>query len=164
MIDRGEGVIQMLSQIVRSGDRSFTERMAEACRGSGVRVLHNIFMTSDADPEFVRAAQVTQQRTDVPESRLDCLIYESAKAPAHVLSQTWAAFIEENHVARLPDIRTPTLILCGGDDMYFPINEQETLNRAIPGSKLKLYPGVGHGLQWEKPAQFVSDVTTFIDA
>lgn len=55
LIDRGEGVIQMLSQIVHFGDRSFTERMAEACRNTGVRVLHNTFLTSDSDPESVQA-------------------------------------------------------------------------------------------------------------
>lgn len=49
---RGEGVIQMLSQIVTFGDRSVTERVAEAVKGSGVRVLHNIFITTDAMPDL----------------------------------------------------------------------------------------------------------------
>jgi len=54
LIDRGEGVIQILSQIFHFGDRSFTEKMAEACYGSGVRVLHNTFLSSDANPDIVQ--------------------------------------------------------------------------------------------------------------
>lgn len=51
VVDRGEGVIQMLSQISFYGDRSFTERVAELCKGRGVRVLHNTFVTNPARPQ-----------------------------------------------------------------------------------------------------------------
>ena len=54
VIERGEGVIQMLSQIVYFGDRSITERMAEMARGTGVRVIHNTFLTSDLVPETIQ--------------------------------------------------------------------------------------------------------------
>lgn len=51
IVDRGEGVIQMLSQISYYGDRSFTEKVAELCKGTGVRILHNTFLTNPARPE-----------------------------------------------------------------------------------------------------------------
>ena len=54
VVERGEGVIQMLSQIVYFGDRSVTERMAEMARGTGVRVIHNTFLTSDLVPETIQ--------------------------------------------------------------------------------------------------------------
>ena len=50
IVDRGEGVIQLLSQISHYGDRSYTEKVAEACRGTGVRVLHNTFLANPARP------------------------------------------------------------------------------------------------------------------
>ena len=53
VVERGEGVIQMLSQIVYFGDRSITERMAEMAKGTGVRVIHNTFLTSDLVPETI---------------------------------------------------------------------------------------------------------------
>ncbi|MEO1060342.1 MAG: amidohydrolase family protein [Actinomycetota bacterium] len=56
VVERGEGVIQMLSQIAFFGDRSITERMAELAKGSGVRVVHNVFLTSDIE---VMADKVT---------------------------------------------------------------------------------------------------------
>ncbi|MDG2004212.1 MAG: amidohydrolase family protein [Novosphingobium sp.] len=53
LIERGEGVIQLLSHLVIYGDRSLTERLCEAAQGSGVTVIHNAFMTSDLMPEKV---------------------------------------------------------------------------------------------------------------
>lgn len=49
VVERGEGVIQTLSQIAFFGDRSIVERMAEMAKGSGVRVIHNVFLTSDVE-------------------------------------------------------------------------------------------------------------------
>lgn len=53
VVERGEGVIQMLPQIVYYGDRSITERAAEMARGTGVRVIHNTFLTHDLLPQIV---------------------------------------------------------------------------------------------------------------
>lgn len=53
LVDRGEGVIQLLSQIVYYGDRSITERIAEMAKGTRVRVIHNTFLTLDALPDIV---------------------------------------------------------------------------------------------------------------
>ena len=50
LVDRGEGVIQILSHLVIYGDRGLTDRLAERCRGSGVGIVHNAFMTSDLMP------------------------------------------------------------------------------------------------------------------
>ena len=53
LAERGEGIIQMLSQIVGFGDMSLTERVAATTAGTGARVLHNIFMPLDAVPDGV---------------------------------------------------------------------------------------------------------------
>jgi N-acyl-D-aspartate/D-glutamate deacylase len=49
--DRGEGVLQMLSQIITYGDRSVTAAAARMTKGTGARVLHNAFVTTDSMPE-----------------------------------------------------------------------------------------------------------------
>jgi N-acyl-D-amino-acid deacylase len=54
LVERGEGVIQLLSHLVVYGDRSLTERVLELARGSGVSVIHNAFMTSDLMPEMMQ--------------------------------------------------------------------------------------------------------------
>ena len=53
VVERGEGVIQMLSHVITYGDRSISERMAEIAKGSGARVMHNSFLPSDLMPERV---------------------------------------------------------------------------------------------------------------
>ena len=54
LAERGEGVIQMVAQIVSYGDRAITEKMAEMARGSGARVLHNTLLPTDALPELAK--------------------------------------------------------------------------------------------------------------
>lgn len=53
VIQRGEGIIQMLPQIMHFGDRSITEKVAEAAKGTGVRIIHNTFLTHDLMPHVV---------------------------------------------------------------------------------------------------------------
>lgn len=53
LVERGEGVIQLLSHLIVYGDRSLTEDVLELARGSGVTVIHNAFMTSDLMPDMV---------------------------------------------------------------------------------------------------------------
>ena len=52
--DRGEGLIQMLSQIAFNGDRNLTARVAEMARGTGARVVHNVFASADSLPDMPR--------------------------------------------------------------------------------------------------------------
>ncbi len=52
VVERGAGVIQVLSRIAIFGDRTITERIGELAKGSGVRVIHNVFLTSDLMPHM----------------------------------------------------------------------------------------------------------------
>jgi len=52
VVERGEGIIQVLSRIAIFGDRVITERIGELAKGSGVRVVHNVFLTSDLMPHM----------------------------------------------------------------------------------------------------------------
>ena len=49
LVERGEGFIQTLSQIAFFGDRTIVERLGELAKGSSVRVIHNVFLTSDVE-------------------------------------------------------------------------------------------------------------------
>lgn len=53
LVERGEGVIQLLSHLVIYGDRELTEQALELCKGTGVTVVHNAFITSDLVPEML---------------------------------------------------------------------------------------------------------------
>ena len=124
--------------------------------------LHDIPVS--LTPDYVRDAQAHAMRLPVPDERFDTVVHESLKSPQHVWVKSWIGMQNEDHVDRLAGIAVPTLIQCGDDDIYFPVSEQEELEAAIPGSVLKLYPGAGHGLQWELPEAFARDLSEFIFA
>ena len=55
-------------------------------------------------------------------------------------------------VARLPEIRVPTLILWGERDRLIPLRWGREFEKGIPGSRLVVFPGLGHVPQEEDPA------------
>lgn len=60
----------------------------------------------------------------------------------------------------LPQITCPTLILGGTEDQIVSAQASEELAARIPGSKLKMYEGLGHGLYEEAP-DFLDQIRQF---
>ncbi len=50
-------------------------------------------------------------------------------------------------------LRTPTLVLAGGDDLLTPPTYAAELARAIRGARLSCIPGAGHLVYLESPHQ-----------
>lgn len=77
LVERGEGVIQILTQLVIYGDRSLTERLLELARGSGVTVIHNAFITSDMMPEMIDEdlAWLNEQRRRGSDVTVNCFLH-----------------------------------------------------------------------------------------
>jgi pimeloyl-ACP methyl ester carboxylesterase len=119
-------------------------------------------LTDPIDPVFIRVSQGEQIRSPVPDAVFDAIVAETRKAPARSWQGAMAGMLSEDHAARLAEIACPTLILYGDGDMYFTMADQRELQRLIPQARLKIYAGVGHGLQWEKPAEFAADLTEFL--
>lgn len=119
-------------------------------------------LTDPIDPAFVRISQGEQIRSPVPEAVFEAIVAETLKAPARSWQGAMAGMLSEDHAISLAEIKCPTLILYGDGDMYFTMDDQRELQRLIPQARLKIYPGVGHGLQWEKPAEFAADLTAFL--
>ena len=66
-----------------------------------------------------------------------------------------------NVLRRLPHIKVPTLILWGDNDKTNDVSMGEALRDGIKGSKLVVFPGTGHGVPQEKPADFAREVLDF---
>lgn len=64
--------------------------------------------------------------------------------------------------ASLPDVAVPTLVLVGDADLRSPPSVAEELHRAVPGSTLRVLPGVGHECILESPAAFEAAVREFL--
>ncbi|HEV2893241.1 MAG TPA: alpha/beta hydrolase [Actinomycetota bacterium] len=63
----------------------------------------------------------------------------------------------------LPGIRVPTLLLYGDADGRSPLGTVAAeLHRKIPGSRLRILPGVGHAANLEAPERFNAEVREFL--
>ena len=52
---------------------------------------------------------------------------------------------------RLREVRTPTLVIAGADDIATPLDHAETLAQGIPGAELVIVPGAAHLANLERP-------------
>jgi pimeloyl-ACP methyl ester carboxylesterase len=132
---------------------------------AGVRGLWDTVVSTledPIDPNFVRQFQESTLARPVPPDFLDTVVRESLKVPARVWRATFADFLEADFSSRLSAITAPTLIVWGDQDAFCSRGEQDMLRARIPGSRLVVYGGAGHGFHWEDPEQFASDLTTFL--
>jgi pimeloyl-ACP methyl ester carboxylesterase len=65
---------------------------------------------------------------------------------------------------RLPEIRTPTLVITGAEDVLIPAKNSEILAQRIPGAKLHIIPDVGHAFFNEARDKFVEAFVPFVQA
>ncbi len=62
---------------------------------------------------------------------------------------------------RMSEIRLPTLILHGDQDMVLPLSTAESLQKWLPQAQLKVMTGQGHSMNIENPEQMVSEFSQF---
>jgi 3-oxoadipate enol-lactonase len=73
------------------------------------------------------------------------------------------AVMSHDTVARLPSLRTPTLVVTGSADALVPPRHSDELARLIPGARLEKIEGATHGLNFEIPERFNTLVLDFLD-
>jgi pimeloyl-ACP methyl ester carboxylesterase len=56
----------------------------------------------------------------------------------------------------------PTLIVWGAEDPFIPVSHGVAAHKAIPGSRLEIFEGVGHYPHCEDPERFVAVLVDFI--
>jgi 3-oxoadipate enol-lactonase len=59
-----------------------------------------------------------------------------------------------SHVARLPGLAMPALVLCGEDDHAVPPAEGERIARLVPDGRFHAIPGARHLPNVERPDLF----------
>lgn len=67
-------------------------------------------------------------------------------------------------VPTLREIRVPTLVVCGEEDVLTPVADAEALQRAIAGSRLAVIPKAGHLANLEQPVAFNEALRQFLTA
>lgn len=83
------------------------------------------------------------------------------RAGPHVVARQVLAVARFDVSARLPRIAAPTLVLTGDADQIVPVENSRRLAESIPGARLVVFPGAGHGFPFEKFEETAREVTGF---
>jgi pimeloyl-ACP methyl ester carboxylesterase len=85
--------------------------------------------------------------------------------PAEGLAQiTLGMAMRPDRAGLLPEILTPTLVLCGEEDTVSPPSVMREMAALIPGARFQLIPLAGHLSPLEHPAAFNQAVRTFLQS
>ena len=117
------------------------------------------------DPIDVHLARDFQQSTlarPIPAAYLDTVVAETMKVPARVWHAAFEALLDDECSAELSAVGVPTLVMSGGRDAFSDRAQQLALVGAIRGARRIEYEQAGHALHWEAPAEFATDLLTFV--
>lgn len=97
---------------------------------------------------------------DIPSEPSEPLPFDFKVLPAifHQLNEPNPGWWE-----RLTDILSPTLIVGGGSTSHIPQDKLREVSQLIPNCELVTIEGAGHGVHFEKLAEFLNVVTSFLD-
>jgi pimeloyl-ACP methyl ester carboxylesterase len=82
---------------------------------------------------------------------------------AHTFRQSETLFTWQGTYERLSEIRCPTMVITGTDDIIIPPENSFTLTRRIPAAWLVQVRNGGHGLAYQFPELFSRVVMTFLE-
>ena len=116
----------------------------------------------DRNSQFMRDWHPGNQPTPVDRAFADAAMDEIVAIKPHV----WRNFLRD--LVGLPvarhsaDVTADVLILSGEKDPLFPIEHHQALVKAFPGSKERVFPGLGHNFHWEQPATVAATIDAFL--
>lgn len=111
-------------------------------------------LADPVDSTFVAEFQKSTITQPMPGLSLDSVVAESRKLPAHVWKGVAAGWKVSDFRKALLAYTKPALIVWGDKDAYCPLTDQYALRKALKGSTLAVYNGIGHALHWEVPERF----------
>jgi pimeloyl-ACP methyl ester carboxylesterase len=69
--------------------------------------------------------------------------------PLYAQKRQVEASFSHNNYYRLPEIKAPTLVLAGEEDITCPLDDMRSMAHRIPGAELQIVEKGGHFLMWE---------------
>ena len=134
------------------GRRTRAEQ-ADRVRKEGPPAIADAFL-----PKLV-GATTHKERPEVVARVREMILGASARGIADALAGL-AARADSRPTLR--EIRVPTLILCGDEDVLTPPADAEALQAGITGSRLVMIPKAGHLSNLEAPAEFNAALKAFL--
>ena len=100
-----------------------------------------------------------QTRPDLVTRVRDMILSASPRGIADALAGLAA---RADSTPTLRDVRVPTLVVCGAEDVLTPPSESEAMHRAIANSVLEIIPAAGHLANLENPAAYNEALLRFL--
>ena len=91
-------------------------------------------------------------------------IEQMDRTPQHVANAMDLAVAQGDLWARLPEIRTPTLILGGERSVIADDSQRTAMRERMPRAKVVTFEGYGHGVNLLAPERCVAEIRTFLRA
>ena len=82
--------------------------------------------------------------------------------PKEIMAERIDCIIEHDQLEKLPEIKTPVLVLVGREDFVTPVYYSEKIASLIPDSEFKIFKKGGHFIYLTYPNEFNSTVLDFI--
>ncbi|MHB1420650.1 MAG: alpha/beta fold hydrolase [Bacillota bacterium] len=82
--------------------------------------------------------------------------------PDDVYARQLKAAMRFNTYDRLGEIQAPTLVMTGSEDILMPAENSKIMAERIPGAKLKVFDGGGHGFFSQFPNEVAKTVNEFL--
>jgi pimeloyl-ACP methyl ester carboxylesterase len=99
-------------------------------------------------------------------------IRRQRKDAAGIPLRVWLAVLDEALPAdnvfadlqrTLPRLKAPTLLIWGSKDPIMEEEVRQSLRKALPGAKVKVFEGLGHNPFWEDPRGVAESINAFLD-
>ena len=101
----------------------------------------------------------------VSQGLLDSFVAQALLASLPAVHDCIKAFSETDFTADLKKFDVPTLVLHGDDDQVVPIKISSLVSsKIVKGARLKVYPGLPHGMCSTNKDQINSDLLEFIES
>ena len=107
---------------------------------------------------------VTQGFIDKHRAFLDGIIqaHLATPTPWETFGRQFVAVQSFDTYDRLPQVKAPTLVIHGDQDVLIPVENADILHERIGGSQVRIVPGVGHMFFWEKPEESAGAIVEFL--
>lgn len=151
---RGLVLVDTRAEADSAAGRQGRAQLAERVRLEGSAVARDAFL-----PKLLGA---TSQR-ERPElvARVEQLIL--AASPRGIVDGLMGLSARADSTPTLAQIRVPTLVVCGEEDVLTPPADARRLAQGIAGSRLEILPGSGHLPSLEVPEAFTRVLRSFLD-
>jgi pimeloyl-ACP methyl ester carboxylesterase len=134
-------------------ERAGRLRLLAIARRDGMRV-----MAADWASGMVHPARRNEA------ALMDPILDMLARATPEVFdAQIRALLARPERAALLAQIRVPTLVLCGHEDSWSPVERHRAMARQIAGSVLVDVPDCGHMCTMERPAAIAAALAAWLD-